>query len=248
MPEPFSIAVASVVSFAASFVGTNTGGAGLITVPTFLLLGLPAQQAVAVSRLGFLGNSLAGFREFHRGGKIRYRIGIPIALSSSVGAFVGSTTLLATPSETMEKLIGVFLLVLLAFLCLRRDIGTVRRSPPGLFLSLLGYSFFFVSSFAAAFFGGGGGIIARYVLMAVFGLTYLESAGTRKIEGLTIALTSLPVYISSGAMAWSYGIPVFCAMVIGSHCGTRWGLRKGDAVVQKLFLGMVLLSALTLLL
>ena len=111
----------------------------------------------------------------------------------------------------------------------------------------VGYALFFLSSFAAAFFGGGGGIISRYILTAIFGLTYLESAGTRKIEGLVIGCTSVPVYIASDVMNWTYGIPVFIATVGGSSFGVWYGLKKGDAFVQKLFFAMVLLTALSLL-
>jgi|GEM_PF-1270558 len=236
------------ISTFASFVGTNTGGTGLVIVPILLLFGLPPHLAVGSSRAGSLGGTITGIFAFHRLGKIDYRIGIPVFFLSSLGAFIGSHVLLATPGDLLKRILAVFILFMLTVMFFKRDVGVVRRSHRGPFLRLCGYASFVGTGFWAAYVGGGAGILDRYTLVFLFGRTLIESSGIRKIAGIGMVITATSVYTMNGNILWHYAIAVFVGSGIGAYVGSVIGIRKGEAWVRPLFIGMTAIAAILMLL
>lgn len=112
----------------------------------------------------------------------------------------------------------------------------------------IGYLLLFLVSMMSAFFSAGTGLLGRSVLMHCFGQTFLESAGTRKLQSAAIGITSVIVYISSGIVDWQYAFTLLVGTAIGSHFGTIYAIKKGDVWVRKLFIIVVALSAISLLL
>jgi len=242
----FELLLIFILGFIASFIGTNVGGAGLITVPLLIFLGLPSQVAVATNKIGGLGLTSIGLITFHGGKKVNYRIGIPIAVFSMVGAYLGSNVALALSEELVKRIIGFSIIAVLLLVFSNKNLG-VQKKEGSILAKVLGYISFIFIGFWSAFVGGGGAIISNIVLVSLFGLTFLESAGTRKIPHLVSNITASLVYIIHGTVYWIYAIPLLLGMAMGSHVGARWGLAKGDIWIRRLFMIVVVVSALKLL-
>mgnify|MGYP003338016859 CR=1 FL=1 len=243
--EFFPFLVAFIVSFIAGFIGTNTGGGAFIVVPTLIFLGLPPHIAIASMRVSIVAAAAAGMLRFAIAGKVLFKVAIPVAFFSAIGAYFGATTLLQVPEELLRKLIGMLILLMLCILFVKKDLGVVSRARSTL-RQCVGYFLFSFVGFWAAFFGGGG-IFSRMIYTTFFGMTFLESAGTAKISVLCLSLVASAVYISAGAVDWSYAAILMIGGGAGSYWGSHHGLKRGDAWVRKLFMVMVFLSALRLL-
>jgi len=107
-------------------------------------------------------------------------------------------------------------------------------------------SIFFLGMYNA-FFGGGAATFYSYVLILVFGQTFLESAGTRKILTLASAFIASIVYIISGIVNYAFFVTLFTATIIGSYLGSAYAIKKGEKWVRSLFIIIVLLMAVRLL-
>ncbi len=230
-----------------SFVGTAVGGFGLLLVPSLVFVGLSAQAAVATTRLGLMAGNVTSLYQFHKHKKIEYGIAIPLLILSAAGAFIGSYALLSTPSEAVEKLFGLFILCIVGASLFKKDVGVIKQAPPSRLMRLVGYVLLFFISIISAYFSGGTGLLGRSVLMHCFGQTFLESAGTRKLQSAAIGITSIAVYVSSGVVHWPFAISLMIAVAIGSYTGAAYAIKKGDAWLKKLFIVAVVLSAIELL-
>lgn len=113
--------------FLSSFVGTTVGGIGLLIVPTLIFVGLPAHIAVGTTRIGLLAGNATSLYQFHRSKKIEYRIAVPLLILSAIGAYIGSHILLTTPSETIEKFFGFFILCIVGISLLKKDAGIAKN-------------------------------------------------------------------------------------------------------------------------
>ena len=60
-----NIAFISIIGLLSGAIGPITGGAGLISVPALILIGLPAEFAIAATRAGSLGIWIAALIQFH---------------------------------------------------------------------------------------------------------------------------------------------------------------------------------------
>jgi uncharacterized membrane protein YfcA len=246
--EILKLIIVLIAGGAASFLGTTAGGCGLISIPVLVFVGLSAQAAVATAKLGALGLILSGLYRFHKGGKINYKIGIPLAFFSFVGAYFGANTLVNISSELLGKYLGLVILVVLPMLFVRKDVGLKKKKRKNWLFEAIGYLLFLPLGFWGGFFGPGYAILSTYALIFLFGQTFLESAGTRKILGLGVTVLSLVIFAKNGLLNWTYGSVVFLGMVFGSYLGASYGIKKGDEWVRRLFILIVIISALKLIL
>jgi uncharacterized membrane protein YfcA len=246
--EPFELFIVFIVGLIASFIGTIAGGGGLITIPALIFLGLPAQAAIATSRVGSIGQILSGVYRYHHNDSIDYSIALPATVLSLIGAFIGANTLLLIPEDTLERLIGLLILAVLAFVVINRNVGVEKSAEPGARSRLFGHASFLFLGFWGGFFGGGTGIFASYVLILFFGQTFIEAAGTRKIPGIAMIGISLAVFLYAGLVDWAIGAVLLVSMLIGSYIGASYAIKKGNRWARMLFIIIVLVSGVKLLL
>jgi uncharacterized membrane protein YfcA len=245
--EPLTLLLVAAIGFIAAFIGTNVGGGGLIVIPALIMLGLPPKTAIATMRVGSVGLLTGGIYSFSKGNKIDYRVGLPASVLALVGAYLGATTLLRLPDELVGRLVGLFIIGVLAFVIANRHIGVEKPRKPGRFSRLLGYASYLFLGFWGGIFVGGTGIFAAYALIFLFGQTFLEAAGTRKIPAVAMAAVSLIVFALGGIVDWVTGAVLAGSMLLGSYLGASYGMKKGDRWVRLLFIVFVLLSAAKLL-
>lgn len=231
-----------------SFIGTSVGGIGLLIVPVLVFFGLPAQVAVGTTRVGLVSGNMTSLYQFHKSKKVDYSIAIPLLIVSAIGAYIGSRVLLVTPSELVEKLLGVFILGIVGIALFKKDVGVMPKTRPALSMQIFGYSLMGLISILSAYFSGGTGFLGRSILMVFFGQTFLESAGTRKLQSAAIGFTSVAVYITNGIVHWPYALTLLVGTALGSHMGAVYAIKKGDVWVRKLFTVAVVLAAIELLL
>ena len=81
--------------FLAGLVDAIGGGGGLISLPAYLIAGLPMHQAVATNKLSSTcGTTLATVR-FIKNGLVNFKLAIPYFISAVIGSSVGAKLSLA---------------------------------------------------------------------------------------------------------------------------------------------------------
>ncbi|NHL65987.1 sulfite exporter TauE/SafE family protein [Burkholderia ambifaria] len=227
------------------FIGTNTGGSAFLTVPIMIWLGISPQSAIASARVASVGTMVAGLREFHRQGKIDYKLALPAAILGLMGSVAGAAILIKIDANILHKLIGGLTLIMVALSL------TKKPKPHGQAISSVraaaGYGLFIFIGMVGGFFGGQAKL-ATYVFILIFNKTVSESVGTRKISGLVISLGSLAVYGVSQIINWRFGLSLVAGTLIGSTLGARYALKMGDEWMEKLLNIVVVMLALRLIL
>lgn len=234
-----------IVGVVTGFVGTNVGGSALMTVPIMIWLGISPQSAVASSRVASLGTMLGGLRQFHRTGKVDYKLGFKASILGVIGAVLGAYLLTNLPANIVEKVIGVLTLVLLLTSLLRKKIKFITTSNP-LILQSLGYLFFLFAGLLSGFFGGGA-IIVTLVFLLCFGKSISESVGTRKVNGLLVNFAAIFTYWNYHIINWEFSIALILGTLIGSTLGAKYAIKKGDRWMEYLFNIVVIGLAIKLL-
>ena len=118
---PFMFVIVCPMLFLAGLVDAIGGGGGLISLPAYLLAGLPIHSAIATNKLSSsCGTALATGR-FIRKGLVNFRIAVPSVIAAILGASLGAQLSLAV-SETVMKYILLGILPLAAFFVLNRHL------------------------------------------------------------------------------------------------------------------------------
>ncbi len=237
------------VGLLSGFIGTNTGGGGLISIPALIFFGLPPQVAIATNKLASLGLSTSGFITLNKYKKTDFKIGLISLVIVCIGSYVGAITLFLIPTKILEKSIAILLFIVLVFFVINKDIGVDKKEvSKNVFIKVLGYFSLLIVGFWGSFFGGGFATFSRYVLILLFGQTFIESSTTTNLLNIGIALVALSVFFNMQAIDWAHAVPLIAGMTLGAFFGARYGIKKGDRWIRNLFIIVVLLSAIKLLL
>ena len=91
MPLTLPMVLIAVVGvFLAGFVDGVAGGGGVISIPAYLIAGLPTHLALGTNKLSSCVGTAVSAGRFVRGGYVNWRLGLPSAALALVGAHLGT--------------------------------------------------------------------------------------------------------------------------------------------------------------
>ena len=99
--------------FLAGFVDAIAGGGGLISLPAYMLAGLPVHNAIGTNKLSSAMGATLTTARFAKSGFIKLRFAIPCSAAALLGSAIGARIALLIP-EHVFKIIMLFVLPLVA--------------------------------------------------------------------------------------------------------------------------------------
>jgi uncharacterized membrane protein YfcA len=203
------------------------GGGGAITaVPALVyVLGQDVKEATTASLLIVGTTALVAALDHARGGRVRVRLALVLAVGGAVGAVVGTGLNRRADPDTILFLFA-FVLLAAAYAMLRRsemwppqapavrDGLSSRALPAGVAVGVL-----------TGFFGVGGGFVIVPLLVLAFGLPIRIAVGTSL---LVIALSSTAgfvAHLATGDLDWVVTMAFTAGGVAGAFAGSRLSTR-----------------------
>lgn len=240
-PDLGVVVLLAVAAFAAGLVDAIAGGGGLVTVPALLAAGLPVPIALATNKgqasFGAI-SSLASF--WARGNVDRHRA--PLAfVCGFVGSLAGAQVLLLVRPEPLKPVVLVLLLMAAGIVAYPRKPTTGHaRSWAMIALGPIALAL----GFYDGFFGPGVGSMLIVAFVIVFGDTLTRASGNAKVVNLASNLAALLLFSLKGAVLWRVAAPMAIANASGAFVGARLAVKRGDALVRKAVLSVVIVLVL----
>lgn len=229
----------------AGFVDAIGGGGGLISLPGYLLAGLPAHQAIATNKLSSTcGTALTTVR-FARKGFIKWKQALPAVAAGLVGAWCGSHLSLLVDSDILEKVLYV-VLPLTAILVLRRGVlkDTTEPVEPTRKTIIIAAAASLIIGAYDGFYGPGTGTFL-IVAFSIFAKMDVRSAnGQCKAVNLTTNVTSLIVFLRSGQVMIILGLAAAVCNMIGNWIGSGLALKAGTKITRPIIIIVLILLLL----
>ena len=111
--------IVAVGVFLASFTDAIAGGGGIISVPTYLIAGLPAHYALGTNKLSAGLGTIASTGRFIKNGYVDWKLGVPSIVLALIGAHFGTSLQLMIEEKYLQYLLLIVLPVV-AFVVLRQ--------------------------------------------------------------------------------------------------------------------------------
>ena len=108
--------------------GRNHRGGGLITLPAYLLAGLPAHLASGTNKCGNAFGTFLSTGRFLKRGDVHYPSAVAGAVGALAGAWAGARLNLIVPEQVLYYIMLAVVPVMAVFLLLKRDFGQEDRS------------------------------------------------------------------------------------------------------------------------
>ena len=238
--------------FLAGLVDAIGGGGGLISLPAYLLAGVPIHQTIATNKLSSTcGTALATFR-FIREGLVNWRLALPTILFAMLGSSLGANLSLRMPESAMEAVLFVVLPVV-AFIVLNPKIFHDNEEKE-LVLDRKLWTTAMISAFVVGvydgFYGPGTGTFLIIAFTVFAKLDIRTSNAQAKVINLTTNITSLAIFLMSGQVVVLLGLAAALCNMAGNYVGAGLALSKGSKITRPvivLVLGLLFLKILGIL-
>ena len=223
--------------FTAGFVDAVAGGGGLISLPAYMLAGLPTHQAAGCNKFSAsLGTTVAAVN-YIKSGKVKFRIAIVAAIGAIIGSSMGTNLALLISDKLLKGMMVVIIPVVAIFLVTQKHLGKEDKGEQGEERSLLVQSI--ISSIIGLVIGCYDGLIGPGTgtfLMIAFSLILridlVTSSGCAKVANLASNLTSVIIYTLGGKVIFMLAIPAAMCSMLGGYLGSRFAIKGGSQKVR----------------
>lgn len=231
--------------FLAGFVDSVAGGGGLISLPTYLFVGIPIHLASGTNKvINSLGTGVAAGKYIHSG-KVDLRSAVWAAAGALLGAVLGARLAVWCSEALLQACVLVALPIVAVVMATRRDLGaTARPRRPRKQESVLSVCIGLIIGMYDGLIGPGTGTFMIMAFTVVLGMDLITASGCAKVGNLASNVASAAVWIFSGNVLWPLVIPAATCCILGNWFGARYAIRGGSSKVRNMiFLVLGLLFA-----
>ncbi len=222
--------------FLGGFVDSVAGGGGLITLPAYLMAGIPAHLAMGTNKVvNGIGTATASVKYF-RGGKIKMRPAVIAGVGALIGAAIGTRIALLIPEDILKIIMLVALPCAAILLLLKKDFGKDSDAPAREYTSqqelvraaLIGLGLGCYDGLV----GPGTGTFMIMAFTMALSMDLLTASGCAKLANLCSNVASAVLFILSGKVWWMLALPAAVCNAFGAFCGARYAMKGGSKRVR----------------
>lgn len=227
--------------FLAALIDSIAGGGGLISVPAYLMAGVPPHLALGTNKFSSTAGSFTSSLKFARSGKVTKELLKYVVPLTLIGAVLGVSSVLKINQNFLYKLVLVLILCVGIYSLFSKSIGKEDKFK-GLTKKtiILGMLLALSLGFYDGFFGPGTGSFLIFGLIGIFGFDFVKASGNAKVLNFVSNITSLLLFALHGQINYLLGIPVALCMMLGARIGTSLALKNGSKLIKPIFITMSL--------
>ncbi len=223
--------------FLGGVIDAVAGGGGLITLPAYLLAGLPPHLASGTNKCGNAFGTFLSTGRFLKRGDVHLPSALAGGAGALIGAWAGANLNMIVPEQALYYLMLAVVPVMAVFLLLKRDFGTENHSDQftqgqliamglGIGVAIGGYD---------GFFGPGAGTFLMLAFTGLCRFDLLTASGNTKVANSASNLASLITFGLAGKVMWVVGIPAALCGIAGNYVGSGLALKGGAKVIRPMF-------------
>ena len=235
--------------FLAGFIDSIAGGGGLISLPAYLVAGLPPHVALANNKMSSCFGTVFSTARYFKHGMIDVRVAVTGAIFALIGSNLGTMMVLRLDPFFLNYLLVVLLPIITVFSFLNKKLGKKNTSHEMSTFkkTLLSGIAGLVIGFYDGFFGPGTGTFLIFFFVLVLRYDFTVANGNTKVINLASNVASLATFILSGKVWFMIGVPAALAGIAGNLIGSRYVIKKGNKLIRPIFLLVFILLFLKIL-
>ena len=228
--------------FLAGIIDGIAGGGGIISLPAYLMAGLPPHFAYGCNKMqSCLGTSASLFK-YAKSGFVDLKTALLCSITAIVGSFVSTKIMLSLSDGTIKIIIAGAMCFIIAITLLSGKVksGTIEKKEINFKTALLSLLVGLLIGLYDGFFGPGGGTVSLMLFVMIFGYDMRFACGNGKVIIVISNLIALISYIANGNVIYSIAIPASIANIVGSYIGASLAVKNGNKLVRKILIIVVI--------
>lgn len=235
--------IVAVGVFLASFMDAIAGGGGIISVPTYLLAGVPMHMALGTNKVSSGIGTAVSTARFIKNGYIDWKLGIPSVALALVGSFVGTSIQLMIDEVYLQYLLLIVLPVV-AFVVLRQrqfpeERGEIDRRKQ---CAIVWLASFVVGAYDG-FYGPGTGTFLLLIYCNLAKMDVRTAGGNVKLVNLSSNIGAFVTSLRSGQVFLVLGLFGAVTSIAGHYVGSGLAIKNGSKIVRPTVVIVLILLA-----
>ena len=227
--------------FLAGFVDGIGGGGGIISVPVYLLAGLPPHFALGTNKMSSCIGTAVSTARYLKNGYVDWVLAIPSIVLAIFGAWIG-TSLQLRVDENVLKYVLLFVLPAAAILLLlQKKLPEERGDMPEKKRRAIVWGFSLLVGVYDGFYGPGTGTFLLLAFCALGKLDVRTASGNVKLVNLSSNLSALATSLMAGKVLIGLGLLAACFSIAGHYAGAGLAIKNGSRIVRPVILCVLLL-------
>ena len=235
--------IVAVGVFLASFMDAIAGGGGIISIPTYLIAGLPAHMALGTNKVSAGIGTIASMARFVKNGYVDWVLALPSVGLALIGSHFGTSLQLMIPEKYLQYLLLVVLPVV-AFVVLRQrtfpeTAGRIARRKQ-FFIVLL--ASLIVGAYDG-FYGPGTGTFLLLIYCNLAKMDVRTAGGNVKLVNFASNVGAFVTSLRSGQVFLVLGLIGAVTSLLGHFLGAGLAIKNGSKIVKPAVIVVLILLA-----
>ena len=236
--------------FLAGFVDSIAGGGGLISLPAYMLAGVPTHTAIATNKLSSAVGTVVSTGRFLKNGYVPIKLSLCAAAMALIGSTIGAHISMLLPEGVLQGML-LAVLPLVAFYVLRnKDMGenekTGTRTKGQLLAIAMGAAL--VIGLYDGIYGPGTGTFLLLILTGLGRMDLRSASGATKVINLSSNVAALVTFLVNGQVYWKLGLAASLFSIAGHYTGSGMVTRNGKRIVRPVVLTVLVILFVKILL
>jgi uncharacterized membrane protein YfcA len=225
--------------FLAGFVDSVAGGGGLISLPAYLIAGVPVHFALGTNKCSSVAGALTASFRYYRNGYADIAFCLPSIAAALAGSALGSFLALGADERYLQWLL-IAALPVTAFYVLKKKTFQAPAVPlprrRGILVSAL---ISFVIGGYDGFFGPGTGTFLILLYTGAAKIDPRTASGNAKLVNLASNLAAVILFLSRRRVILPLGLAAGVFSIAGSYLGSGLAIRRGAGVIRYFILAVL---------
>lgn len=229
--------------FFSGLVDAIGGGGGLISLPAYLIAGLPVHLALGTNKLSSCLGTTASTIRYLKNGYVIWSLALPSVVLAIVGSHIGTSLQLALDETVLRWVLIVVLIAVAAVMLKKKDFPEEAGEIAPWKQRLIVWLAAFVIGMYDGFYGPGAGTFSLIVFSRLAKMDLRTASGTVKVVNLSSNVSAMVTSLIAGKVLVPIGLTAAVFSFLGHYLGAGLMMKNGSKIVTP-----VILTVLTLLL
>lgn len=224
--------------FLGGFVDSIAGGGGLISLPAYLLAGLPLHYAIGTNKLSSTAGTTTSSIRYCKNKFVDWGIAVPSILLALAGSYLGASLTLLLDEKFMKYVLIIILPIVAVYVLrgksLKRNKVKVEISRKKAYLIACTASLL-IGAYDG-FYGPGTGSFLVLIYTGLAKMDIMEASGNTKLVNLASNIAALVTYIAGGKVIFLLGAVAAVFGVAGNYLGSGLAIKNGHKIIRPIIM------------
>lgn len=234
--------------FCASFMDAIGGGGGIISLPCYLLAGLPVHFALGTNKLSACIGTVASTIRYVKNGCVDWLLAIPSIGLALLGAHIGTRLQLTVDERYLKFLLLLVLPVIAVILLKKKDLPETREPINEWRRRAIVWGTSILVGTYDGFYGPGTGTFLLLSFCYLAKIDVRTASGNVKLVNLSSNIGGLATSLAAGKVLVPIGLLAAVFAIAGQYIGAGLALKNGSKIVRPVILFVLVILTVKMLL